>query len=89
VLRDPGYYREALAEVERCMDAGMTGVKLYNQYTIDDPVMDPLLELAAERKFPVLMHAATSLPPRTWRSSRGSPTASTSRRRANAIRTPS
>jgi predicted TIM-barrel fold metal-dependent hydrolase len=53
----PGYHREALAEVERGLDAGMTGVKLYNQYTIDDPVMDPLLELSAEWKFPILMHA--------------------------------
>jgi uncharacterized protein len=53
----PGYYKEALAEIERCLDAGMIGVKLYNQYTIDNPVVRPIIELAVERSFPVLMHA--------------------------------
>lgn len=53
----PGYYREALAEVERCLDAGMTGVKLYNQYKICDPAVWPLLELVSERKVPLLEHA--------------------------------
>ncbi len=52
-----GYYKEAVAEVERCLDAGMIGVKLYNQYTIDDPVVRPIIELAVERRIPVLMHA--------------------------------
>ena len=53
----PGYYKEAVAEVERCLDAGMIGVKLYNQYTIDNPVVRPIIELAVERRIPVLMHA--------------------------------
>ena len=53
----PGYFKEAVAEVERCLDAGMIGVKLYNQYTIDNPVVRPIIELAVERRIPVLMHA--------------------------------
>jgi predicted TIM-barrel fold metal-dependent hydrolase len=53
----PGYYGEALAEVERCLDAGMIGVKLYNQYLISDPVVGPILELVSERKVPLLEHA--------------------------------
>lgn len=43
--------------MERCLDAGMIGVKLYNQYRICDPVVGPILELAAARKVPVLEHA--------------------------------
>ncbi|MSS71627.1 MAG: amidohydrolase [Candidatus Latescibacteria bacterium] len=53
----PGHYREALAEVERCLDAGMVGVKLYNQYKISDPAVGPVLALAAERRVPLLEHA--------------------------------
>ena len=54
----PGYYREALAEIERCLDAGMIGIKLYNQYKIDDPAVRPVIELACERRIPILEHAA-------------------------------
>lgn len=59
----PGYYREAVAEVERCLDAGMTGIKLYNQYKIDDPAVRPIIELAVERRVPILVHAAYLSPP--------------------------
>ncbi|MDD5727640.1 MAG: amidohydrolase family protein [Victivallales bacterium] len=55
---NPGYVRETLEEIKRCIiDGGMAGVKLYHQYSICDPVLIPLLEKAAEFKFPVLMHA--------------------------------
>ncbi|MFA6292430.1 MAG: amidohydrolase family protein [Victivallales bacterium] len=55
---NPGYVRETLDEIERCIvDGGMTGVKLYHQYYICDPVQSPLLEKAAELGIPVLMHA--------------------------------
>jgi len=53
----PGYYGEALAEIERCLDAGMVGIKLYNQYKICDPAVWPTIELAVERKIPILEHA--------------------------------
>ncbi|MDP6778963.1 MAG: amidohydrolase family protein [Candidatus Latescibacteria bacterium] len=53
----PGYYNEALAEVERCLDAGFIGIKLYNQYRICDPAVGPVLDLAAERRIPILEHA--------------------------------
>lgn len=48
----------APAEARRCLDAGMIGIKLYNQYKIQDPVTWPLLELAIEYGVPVLVHAA-------------------------------
>jgi predicted TIM-barrel fold metal-dependent hydrolase len=55
---NPGYAKETLDELKRCItDGGMAGVKLYHQYTICDPAQTPLLEKAAELKCPVLMHA--------------------------------
>ncbi|MGI6082868.1 MAG: amidohydrolase family protein [Limnochordia bacterium] len=53
----PGYFREACAEIERCLDAGMIGVKLYHQYKINDPAVWPVIELCTERQIPILMHA--------------------------------
>lgn len=53
----PGHYQAALDEIERCLDAGMIGIKLYNQYTIDDPAVAPVIELAIRRGVPILEHA--------------------------------
>jgi predicted TIM-barrel fold metal-dependent hydrolase len=53
----PGYGKEATAEIERCLGAGMIGIKLYNQYKLWDPAVWPVLQLAAERRIPVLEHA--------------------------------
>lgn len=53
----PGHYQVALDEINRCLDAGMIGIKLYNQYTIDDPAVYPVIELAIERGVPILEHA--------------------------------
>jgi len=55
---NPGYAREALQEIERCIvDGGMVGVKLYHQYLVCDPAQRPVMERAAELRVPVLMHA--------------------------------
>lgn len=53
----PGHYRHALDEIDRCLDAGMIGLKLYNQYRIDDPAVYPVIERIVERKVPLLEHA--------------------------------
>ncbi len=53
----PGHYRHALDEIDRCLDAGMIGLKLYNQYRIDDPAVFPVIERIIERKVPLLEHA--------------------------------
>ncbi len=53
----PGHYRHALDEIDRCLDAGMIGLKLYNQYRIDDPAVVPVIERIVERKVPLLEHA--------------------------------
>jgi predicted TIM-barrel fold metal-dependent hydrolase len=56
---NPGFAREAVSEVERCVvKHGMSGIKLYFHYRICDPAQTPLMEKAAELGIPVLMHAA-------------------------------
>lgn len=55
---NPGYVREASAEVRRCVEElGMVGVKLYHQYKIDEPVLFPLVETCIDLDIPILMHA--------------------------------
>jgi uncharacterized protein len=55
---NPGYSREALQEMERCVvGEGMVGVKLYNQYKINDPVVFPIIERSIELGVPILSHA--------------------------------
>ena len=53
----PGYFREALAEVDRCLGQGMIGIKLYHQYFINDPAVFPVIEKAIAERIPVLCHA--------------------------------
>lgn len=57
-----GHFTAALDEINRCLDAGMIGVKLYNQYRINDPAVFPVIELAIERKVPILQHAGKPAP---------------------------
>ena len=56
VAVNPNYTREALAEIRRCLDAGMIGIKLAASRRADDPLLDPICELAAERRVPILQH---------------------------------
>lgn len=58
---DPGYGREALEEIRRCVaDRGFMGIKLYNEHTCTDPVVFPIVELAIELGVPILHHASHS-----------------------------
>ena len=55
---NPGYTREALAEIRRCLALdGFIGIKLYNDYRADEPVLFPIAELALEFGVPILQHA--------------------------------
>jgi predicted TIM-barrel fold metal-dependent hydrolase len=55
---NPGYGREALKELDRCvLGERMVGVKLYNQYKINDPVVFPIIERTIELGVPILCHA--------------------------------
>lgn len=54
---NPGYTREALAEIDRCLaHEDVVGVKLYNEYFFDDPVLRPIVEKCIELSAPILEH---------------------------------
>ena len=56
VTVNPNYTAESLAEIRRCLDAGMIGIKLAASRRADDPLLDPICQSAAERGVPVLHH---------------------------------
>ena len=56
---NPGYQRESLAEIGRCVgNHGMIGIKLYTQYRCDDPVVFPVVERAIAWRIPLLLHVS-------------------------------
>lgn len=58
VFVNPGYGQVAVDEVRRYVEEhGFIGVKLYNDYKVTDPVVAPVLELAAKLRIPILQHA--------------------------------
>lgn len=60
---NPGFTKEALEEIRRYVgDHGFMGVKLYNDYRIDEPVLRPLIELTIALRIPILQHAGHT----TW-----------------------
>ncbi len=61
----PGNGAAALDEIERCLDAGMIGVKLYNQFKFTDPVVFPIAERCIQRKIIFLGHSGHLTDPRT------------------------
>ncbi len=59
---NPGYGQAALDEVRRSIeDRGFIGIKLYNDYRADEPVLYPLIELAIHLKVPILQHAGHTM----------------------------
>jgi uncharacterized protein len=56
VCVNPNYTAHARAEIARCLDAGMIGIKLAASRRADDPLLDPIAALARERRVPVLQH---------------------------------
>lgn len=58
---NPGY-REAVSDVKRLVeDRGFIGVKLYNEYWANEPVLFPLVELCIELRVPILHHAGHTM----------------------------
>ncbi len=53
---NPNHTSHALAEIERCVARGLVGVKLLASRRADDPLLDPVLDMAAEHGLPVLHH---------------------------------
>ena len=56
VCVNPNYTAHARAEIVRCLDAGMIGIKLAASRRADDPLLDPIAALALVRRVPVLQH---------------------------------
>ena len=66
---DPGFTKEAIYELERCVkELGFRGgVKLYHQYFMCDPAQYPLIEKCIELNVPITMHCAHIMDPYTKR----------------------
>lgn len=58
---NPGHGREALEEVRRSVDRGFIGIKLYNTYFANEPVVYPVVELAIQLRIPILHHAGHTM----------------------------
>lgn len=57
---------KALDEItQRVRDEGFIGIKLYHQYRIDEPVVEPIIERAVAWQIPILMHAGHGTDPET------------------------
>src|SRR6188768_750537 len=57
---------EPVAEATRCIDRGARGIKLHpraQRFLPDDPRLEPVFALAAERRVPILIHGGRGLPP--------------------------
>lgn len=57
VTVNPNHTAHALAEIDRCVGRGAIGIKLLASRRADDPLLNPIAELAAERGLPILHHA--------------------------------
>jgi hypothetical protein len=53
---NPNFRAHAQAELQRCLDAGMIGIKLAASRRANDPLLDPICQVAARRGVPVLHH---------------------------------
>jgi predicted TIM-barrel fold metal-dependent hydrolase len=56
VTVNPNYTGHAFGEIERCASRGAIGIKLLASRRADDPLLDPIADVAAERGFPILHH---------------------------------
>jgi predicted TIM-barrel fold metal-dependent hydrolase len=56
---------EPIVEAERCLDRGARGIKLHpraQKFTFGEQALEPVFQLAAERRVPILIHAGRGLP---------------------------
>jgi predicted TIM-barrel fold metal-dependent hydrolase len=56
---------DPIAEAERCLDAGARGIKLHPRaqaFDFGEAALNPVFQLAAERRVPILIHAGRGLP---------------------------
>jgi predicted TIM-barrel fold metal-dependent hydrolase len=56
---------DPIGEATRCLDRGARGIKLHpraQKFTFGERALDPVFQLAAERRVPILIHAGRGLP---------------------------
>lgn len=53
----PKWTEESIAEIERCVEKGMIGIKLWVAVKASDPLVEPIAEKAIEFGVPILQHA--------------------------------
>ena len=53
---NPNYTGHAMVEIERCVGAGMIGIKLAASRRADDPLLDPICDAARRHGLPILHH---------------------------------
>ena len=58
---NPIYQKESLEEINRCVDQGMVGLKVYIQVKINDPLYYPIIEKCIDLNMIILMHAECQL----------------------------
>jgi len=58
---NPLYGKESLEEINRCIDLGMVGLKVYHQVKINSPLFYPIIEKFIDLKMIILMHAHCGL----------------------------
>ena len=58
---NPVYLKESLEEIKRCIGEGMVGMKLYNQFKINDPVVYPVIEQFIHYKMIIHVHGESQL----------------------------
>jgi predicted TIM-barrel fold metal-dependent hydrolase len=51
------FKKESLYEIDRCVDMGMIGLKVYHQVKINDPLFYPVIEKCIDYKMIILMHS--------------------------------
>jgi predicted TIM-barrel fold metal-dependent hydrolase len=56
VCVNPNFGSHALAEIDRCLAAGMVGIKLAASRRADDPLLDPICASARSHGVPILHH---------------------------------
>jgi predicted TIM-barrel fold metal-dependent hydrolase len=56
VTVNPNYTDHALLEIDRCVGRGAIGIKLAASRRADDPLLDPIADVAADRGLPILHH---------------------------------
>lgn len=58
---NPAYQKASFEEIQRCIDLGMIGMKLYNQFKINDPLFYPIIEKFIPHKMIIHVHGESQL----------------------------